>query len=191
MKTELRQYTLRQWVGLLLLLLTGPAYGVVSMTPVNDITLPNWNPAVGDVNGTVTFCVQSTRGNSNNVVDYRSRVFAATGVHEIVNSADATQRIPIRLYHEDFLPPANTEQFVGTNWLRNKKGVASCSPYTGNAGVRVEVDALDIGQVTAGSYEGSIRIDVRGNGGDSDIFIVRMQITESAWIQGLDPIALT
>jgi len=178
---------LRRWVGLLLFLTAGPAFGVVSMTPVSDILLPDWNPAQGDINGTVSFCVQSTQASTTNPRTYRSRL---SGNHELVNTVDAGQIVPIRLYHEDFLPPPVREQFVGTGWVRLKKGVSSCTPLVLNAGVRVEIDAIDLGAVTAGTYQGTFTITSRGNGVDNDVFTVQVTIVDSAWIQRLDPIAL-
>jgi hypothetical protein len=114
-----------------------------------------------------------------------------TGVFELVNTTDPSQTIPFRLIYDDFFKPS-TSQLAPSAWDGGKRGVVSCAPVQLNAGLTVEIDAVDLAVVTAGTYQASFTMLAQRTGFDLDQETVNIQISigETAWIQRLDPIAL-
>ena len=188
MKTETQWMALRRWVGLLLLVLPGPAYGVVNISPIPDLDLGTWSPALGDAQGSSSFCVQSAnRGRARNY-----RVMVPDGSFQLTNTVDPSQTIPVRFYHEDLIR-STSQQLSPSTWSdRNKRGVDSCTPLQLNSGLRVEIDATDLAVVSAGTYQGTFTMLAQRNGFDQalETFNVQIAVGEMAWIQRLEPIAL-
>ncbi len=183
---------LRWWLGLLLVLLAGPGYTAISLTPIADIQLPVWNPGAGDLNGSSIFCVRAVQGNTSNPRSYRVRLSQfGSGIFELVNTADASQRIPARIYFEDHEAPSPPEQLSPSTWSSAMQGVSSCNPFQGNAEISIEMDAVDLSQVTAGDYRATYFFLANGSGWTLDFFNIQVTIAEATWIQRLDPIGLS
>jgi hypothetical protein len=191
MVTQLHRTGFTAWIALVLLLVAGHASATVIVSPIPDISLGNWHPSVGNLNGTSGFCVHSTQGTGNTLRDYRVRVTPqSSAAFELISLVDTTQRIPIRVFFEDLLGQAEEELVVDAWSARENTAVNSCNPIQTNAQLRIEIAAADLGVVRAGFYQGSFRLRAGGSGQDSDTFVVTLSISEAVWIQNLDPIAL-
>jgi hypothetical protein len=191
MITGQHRTALRWLAGLLALMLVGPVWGRVEVTPVADIDLGSWDPSVGSLTGASSFCVLSTQGNRDIPRDYRMRLIPqSSGLLELVSTIDPAQRIPILVYFDDLLTPSS-EQLQANVWsTRDKQGVISCDPIQLNAQIRVALDAANIGAVVAGPYQAAFTLVEGASGRDVATFVVSVTISEAVWIQNLDPIPL-
>jgi hypothetical protein len=191
MTAALNRTAVKGWLSLLLLLLAGPVYGIVTMTPVSDIQLGFWNPALGSLTGSSTFCVLSLQGSGPSVRDYRVRATPlSSATFELINTLDSTQLLPFRMDFND-LKGASTEQLAVDAWSsRDKQSADSCAGSELNAEIAVLFDAIDLSQVGAGIYRATFSLVAGASGRAEDTFSIELTIGELVWIQRLDDIAL-
>jgi hypothetical protein len=192
MTSEQHRTALSGWLSLLLVLLAGQVYGTVSMTAVTDIQLGFWNPALGNLTGSSTFCVLSQQGSGPNLRDYRVRATPLVSASfELINTLDSTQLVPFRMDFND-LKGASTEQLTADAWsARDKQSADSCAGSELNAEIAVLFDVIDLSQVSAGIYRATFTLVASASGRAEETFSIELTIGEIAWIQRLDDIALS